>query len=83
MVPGWVIEGRDEYATWTGVGSVIEGPVISGETLHGTNRKRHIKSHAFVLNTHVHLMTTNTWTPPIDPASQELTGVTSKREHQL
>ena len=32
-----------------------------------------------VLNTHVHLMTTNTWTPLMDPASQESTRVTSKQ----
>ena len=34
-----------------------------------------------VLNTHVHFITTSTWTPLKDPASQELTWVTSKREH--
>ena len=34
-----------------------------------------------LLNTHVHLMTPNTLTPLMDPASQELAGVTSKREH--
>ena len=27
-----------------------------------------------VLNTHVHLMTPNTWAPLMDPVSQELTG---------
>ena len=38
-------------------------------------------THGNVLNTHVHLMTSNTSTPVMDPASQELTGVTSKGEH--
>ena len=38
-------------------------------------------THGNVLNTHVHLMTINTWTLLMDSASQELTGGTSKREH--
>ena len=29
MVHWWFIEGRGEYATWTGIGSVIDGPVIT------------------------------------------------------
>ena len=39
--------------------------------------------HGNVLNTHVDLMTTNIWTPLMDPASQELTEVPSKMEHPI
>ena len=29
MVHWWFMEARGEYVTWTGVGSEIEGPVIT------------------------------------------------------
>ena len=68
---------------------VENGEHSCGENFHRNSTKRHIKSHHTrqSLNTHVHLMTTNTWTPlmypasmkrehpNVDPASQNLTGV--------
>ena len=60
------------------MGSILLGIISMATIQRGTSS--HI-THDNVLNTHVHLMTTNTWTPLRDPASQELTGVTSKGKH--
>ena len=59
------------------MGSFLPGRITMATIQRGTSS--HITD-GNVLNTHVQLMTTNTWAPLMDPVSQELTGVTSKRQ---
>ena len=58
--------------------SILLGRIPIKTTQKGASS--HI-THDNVLYTHDLLMTINTWTPLMDPTSQELAGVASKGEH--
>ena len=72
------IPGERTCIMLVGMGSILLERIPKVTIQRGTSS--HI-THGNVLNTHVHFMTINTRTLLMDPASQELTGVNSKREH--